>query len=117
MSMSRVGRVCTALGAAMLWTAVAGAQDKAKVEQGIKVYAATKCNACHSIAGKGSKKGPLDGVASKLTEDEIRQWIVSAPEMTKKTKATRKPVMKNYAHLPKDDVDALVAYMMTLKKG
>jgi hypothetical protein len=37
--------------------------------------------------------------------------------MTKKTKSTKKPVMKNYAKLPKEDVDGLVAYMMTLKKS
>jgi hypothetical protein len=35
--------------------------------------------------------------------------------MTAKTKATRKPDMKNYA-LPKEDVESLVAYMGTLKK-
>lgn len=93
------------------------AQDKAAIERGQKVYAANKCHTCHSIAGKGAKKGPLDEVGSKLSEDEIRQWIVNAPEMTKKTKATRKPLMKNYAHLPKEDVDGLVAYMLTLKKS
>jgi mono/diheme cytochrome c family protein len=93
------------------------AQDKAAVEHGMKVYAAQKCSTCHSIEGKGKKTGPLDGVASKLSEAEIREWIVNAPEMTKKTKSTKKPVMKNYAKLPKEDVDGLVAYMMTLKKG
>ena len=35
--------------------------------------------------------------------------------MTVKTKAPRKPEMKNYA-LPDADLDALVAYMQTLKK-
>ena len=35
--------------------------------------------------------------------------------MTAKTKAPRKPVMKRYS-LPKGDVDALVAYLSTLKK-
>jgi hypothetical protein len=35
--------------------------------------------------------------------------------MSAKAKATRKPPMKSYT-LPKDDVDALVAYLMTLKK-
>jgi mono/diheme cytochrome c family protein len=93
------------------------AQDKAQIERGIKAYAANKCSVCHSIEGKGAKKGPLDGVGTKLSADEIREWIVDAPGMTKKTKATRKPVMKNYAHLPKDDVDGLVAYMSSLKKG
>jgi mono/diheme cytochrome c family protein len=93
------------------------AQDKAASEAGKKVYAAQKCGVCHSIEGKGAKKGPLDGVATKLSADEIREWIVNAPEMTKKAKATRKPLMKNYPHLPKADVDALVAYLQTLKKA
>ena len=35
--------------------------------------------------------------------------------MTAKTKATRKPEMKQF-NLPKDDVDALVAYLESLKK-
>ena len=96
---------------------VASAQDKSKIEQGMKVYAAQKCGVCHSIAGVGAKRGPLDGVGSKLSEDEIRQWIVNAAEMTKKTNATRKPPMKSYAHLSKEDVDALVAYMASLKKS
>lgn len=103
------------LGLAAAWPAAA--QDKALVERGMKVYAAQKCRVCHSIEGQGAKKGPLDGVGSKLSEDEIRQWLVDAPGMTKKTKATRKPLMKNYSHLPKDDIDALVAYMMSLKKS
>lgn len=97
--------------------AEAGTQDKAQVERGVKVYAAQKCSVCHSIGGQGAKKGPLDGVGSKLSEGDIREWIVNAPAMTKKTNATRKPVMKNYAQLPKEDVDALVAYMLSLKKS
>jgi mono/diheme cytochrome c family protein len=93
--------------------AAAGAQDlKAKGEQ---VFTAQKCSLCHSIAGKGNAKGALDGVGSKLSADEIRSWIVDAKGMTAKTKATRKPEMKAYS-LPKDDVDALVAYLSSLKK-
>ena len=91
----------------------AAAQDaRAKGEQ---IYVAQKCSICHSIAGKGNPKGPLDGVGSKLTPDEIRQWIVDAKGMTAKTKAPRKPEMRNY-NLPKEEVDALVAYMASLKK-
>jgi mono/diheme cytochrome c family protein len=92
------------------------AQDKAAIERGQKVYAAQKCSVCHSIAGKGQKKGPLDEVGTKLSENEIREWIVNAAEMTKKTKSTRKPLMKNYSKLSKEDVDGLVEYLKTLKK-
>lgn len=94
--------------------ASAAAQD-AKVAKGEKVYADQKCSLCHSIGDKGNKKGPLDGVGTKLNGDDLRQWIVDAKAMTAKTKAARKPEMKNY-QLPKEDVDALVAYMQTLKK-
>jgi len=91
----------------------AAAQDQ--VARGAKVYADQKCSVCHSIAGKGNAKGSLDGVGAKLSADDIRAWIVDAVGQTAKTKAARKPVMKNYA-LPKEDVDALVAYLSTLKK-
>ena len=92
------------------------AQDKAKVEKGTQVYAAQKCSICHSIGEQGNKKGPLDGVGSKLSADEIRTWIVDPKTMTEKTKAARKPLMKAYPSLPKEDLEALVAYMQSLKK-
>jgi mono/diheme cytochrome c family protein len=101
--------VCLGVGTASVY-----AQD-AKVAKGEKLYAEQKCALCHSVGDKGNKKGPLDGVGSKLSNDDLRQWIVDAKGMTAKTSATRKPDMKNYA-LPKDDVDALVAYMASLKK-
>ncbi|MEO8256479.1 MAG: cytochrome c [Acidobacteriota bacterium] len=107
-------RVMTALTLCIGIAATAAAQD-AKIAQGEKVYADQKCALCHSIADKGNKKGPLDGVASKLKVEEMREWIVDAPGMTAKTKAPRKPLMKSYK-LPKPDEDALVAYLVTLKK-
>jgi mono/diheme cytochrome c family protein len=93
---------------------VASAQDAATMQRAQKAYAAEKCSRCHSIAGKGNSKGKLDDVGSKLSEEEIRQWLVNAEEMTKKAKATRKPPMKSHK-LSKEDLDALVAYMMSLK--
>ena len=101
-----------AMAVCMGIAASAAAQDAKKGE---KVYADQKCSMCHSIGDKGNKKGPLDGVGSKYSADELKQWVVDAKGMTVKTKALRKPEMKNYA-LPKGDVDALVAYMQTLKK-
>lgn len=101
-----------------LMLAVAGtaaAQDAARLEKGKQVYAAQKCQICHSVAGVGNKRGALDDVGARLKEDDIRQWIVAAPEMTAKTKADRKPPMKSYT-LPKDELDALVAYLASLKK-
>jgi mono/diheme cytochrome c family protein len=105
----------TALAAAFAFvTLPAFAQSSA--EKGKEVYAAQKCSICHSIGGVGNKKGPLDDIGSKLSASDIRSWIVDAPTMTTKAKADRKPAMKAYTTLSKDDVDALVAYVSSLKK-
>lgn len=106
--------VASLLAVVILISAPASAQGTA--EKGAVVYGAQKCATCHSIAGKGQAKGPLDGVGSKLSADEIRAWIVTPAEMTKKTNATRKPPMRAYPNLPKEDLDALVTYMASLKK-
>ena len=88
------------------------AQD---AKAGEKVFADQKCSLCHSVGGKGNTKGALDEVGGKLSADDIRAWITDAKAMTAKTGASRKPEMKAYT-LPKADVDALVAYLSTLKK-
>jgi mono/diheme cytochrome c family protein len=108
-----------ALGSAQAQVAAAGkaqAPDAKQIEKGMAVYAAQKCSMCHSIEGKGQAKGPLDGVGTKLKADEIREWVLHPADMTKKTKAERKPTMRAYPNLPKEDLDALVAYLASLKK-
>ena len=94
----------------------AAAQDAAHVKRGGEVYAAQKCQVCHAVAGKGNKANSLDGVGAKLTAAEIRQWITDPAGMTAKVKSTKKPPMPaKYAALPAADLDALVAYMQSLK--
>ncbi len=83
--------------------------------RGEAVYTEQKCALCHSIAGKGNAKGALDEVGSTHSLDDIRAWITDAKAMTAKSKAPRKPVMKAYS-LPREDVDALVAYLSAMKK-
>ncbi len=103
--------VVLALGLSM--AAPAAAQDlKAK---GAQIFADEKCALCHSVAGKGNAKGPMDDVGSRLSPADIRAWIVDAKLMTAKSGATRKPEMKQFT-LSAPDVDALVAYLTTLKK-
>ena len=104
--------VVLALGLAAPFAALA--QDA--VKKGEQVYAAQKCATCHSIAGKGKKTNPLDGVGGKLSADEIKQWILDPKGMAAKAKSTKKPPMAaKYSGLPAADVDALVAYMQSLK--
>ena len=107
--------VVIAAAAALGLVPAAGFAEDAKVEKGMQVFAAQKCSLCHSIAGKGNAKGSLDGVGSKLSAAEIKQWLTDPVSMAAKTKAERKPPMKAKP-MPADDIDALVAYLGTLKK-
>jgi mono/diheme cytochrome c family protein len=86
------------------------------VKKGQEVYTAQKCSVCHSIAGKGGKASPLDGVGAKLSADDIKQWITHPKEAAAKANSTKKPAMPaKYGTLPAADIDALVAYMASLK--
>jgi mono/diheme cytochrome c family protein len=96
--------------------AASAGQDAAAIKRGQEVYTAQKCQVCHSIAGKGGKASPLDGVGTKLSAEDIRQWITHPKEAAAKAKSTKKPPMPaKYGSLPAADLDALVAYMQSLK--
>jgi mono/diheme cytochrome c family protein len=118
---SRACRELSMLRIACVVVMVAGyavsalAQDGAAA-RGEKVFAAQKCSICHSVAGVGNKKGPLDEVGSALSADDIRQWITNAPAMAAKANAQRKPPMKAFTTIAANDLDDLVAYLQTLKK-
>jgi mono/diheme cytochrome c family protein len=108
-----VGVVAVTFVAGGVWPSLD--QHTNKVDRGKQVYTEQKCKLCHSVAGEGNAKGPLDGVGSKLTRDQIKEWIIDPQEMTTKTKATRKPAMKAYPKLPAEDLEAIVSYMESLK--
>jgi len=109
------GLFITAIAVALVG-GLPGAARAQDAKHGAQVYAAQKCSVCHSIAGKGGKSSPLDGVGAKLSADDIRQWIVDPVAMAKKSSSTKKPPMpKKYDKLPAADLDALVAYMVSLK--
>ena len=68
-------RVCAVFLMVAGIAGVASAEDSAA---GAKVFADQKCSLCHSVAGKGNAKGPLDDVGSKLSAADIRAWIDDA---------------------------------------
>jgi len=99
----------------------AQAPDPKLVAQGKKLYATYKCDKCHMIDGRGTKKGPLDGVGTKLSAADIRKWLTVPAEM--EAKMTKPPTgtdrMSNALKtkgIEPDEIDALVAYMQSLTK-
>jgi cytochrome c2 len=79
------------------------------VEAGKAVYATLKCKMCHSIAGEGNVKWPLDGTGKKLKADEIVKWTKTPKVMKADT------TMKAYPDISQKDMDDLTAYMLSLK--
>lgn len=78
------------------------------IARGRAVYVEQRCGMCHSVRGDGNTRSPLDDVASRLTDDQVRRWIVTPQEMDP---AVRKRGYK----LPPEDLDALVAYLLSLR--
>jgi len=105
------------IGGVLLATGPVLAQDAKKIGEGKKIYDSKECAKCHMIAGKGNKIGPLDGVATKLSEADIRKWLTQPAEMEKtldhkpKVKMSSKKIVLQPAEL-----DAVVAYLQSLKK-
>ena len=111
--MFRVLIVACATASLLLPALPALAQDQALIDKGKAVYDAQRCSTCHAVAGRGNVKGPLDSVGSRVSAADIRKWIVSPKEM--KSPTNRKPDMRAYPTLPAADLDALVAYLLSLK--
>jgi mono/diheme cytochrome c family protein len=97
-------------------SSAASMQDAAQVKQGQQVFNDQKCQICRAIGGKGNKQNPLDGVGTKLSAEDIRQWITHPDVMAAKVQSKKKPPMpKTYVKLRAADLDPLVTYLQSLK--
>jgi len=95
------------------WTAeavpLADLKDRTPLERaGAIVFENKQCRNCHSIGGAGGMRGPaLDGVASRMTEDQIiRQVLQGGGNMPAYGKALNPP-----------ETTALVHFLTTLRAG
>jgi mono/diheme cytochrome c family protein len=91
------------------------AQDAKAAARGAALYAEQKCSVCHAVAGKGNAKHPLDTVGKTSTAEMIKLWLTDPKAAETKSGKKAMPPMKSYASLPAADIDALVAYMLSLK--
>ena len=111
------------LGISVAAGTAAAAQEQARVastaalvEAGRKVYEREKCVTCHQIAGRGNRRFPLDGVASRLTADQLRRWMTDTERM--ENALARLPAVRMSAQkyrLTDAELNALVAFLQTLK--
>jgi mono/diheme cytochrome c family protein len=103
-------------GMTLLSVAAVIAQDTKQVDAGRQLFTSKGCTKCHQVAGRGNKTNVLDGVASKVSAADMRRWLTNPAEM--EAKLDHKPKIKmssKKAPLTNSDIDALVAYLETLK--
>ncbi len=92
-------------------------------EVGEKLYKKQACNTCHSIDGSkmpgptwkgmwGREEAMADGVKITVDENYVRESI---QKPNAKVVAGFQPVMPTYPNLTEKHIDALIAYMKTLK--
>jgi mono/diheme cytochrome c family protein len=113
-------RVVTVLvGLVFFSGSVALAQDAAKIAAGKKLYTDLKCSSCHQVAGQGGKTASaLDKVGTKLPAADIKKWLTNTADMEAKVTPKPKVPMSGFMKsktLADADVDALVAYLGSLK--
>jgi cytochrome c2 len=106
-------KVVFLLVAGALILACAAIVVAADAAHGKEVYAAQKCQLCHSIAKVGNPKYPLDGVGAKQPPDKIKGYLKGW--ITEPKKMDAKATMPAKAGLPAKDLDDLVEYLSTLK--
>jgi cytochrome c5 len=116
-----LGAIAVAL--AMAGTVLAAqTPDPKLVNSGKKLYTTYKCDKCHTIAGRGTKKenGELDSVGLKPIAD-LKLWLTNPAQM--EAKLDKPPqgtdAMSNALKtkgIEPDEITAIVAYLQTLKK-
>jgi mono/diheme cytochrome c family protein len=85
------------------------------LERGRAVYNREGCATCHSIAGVGNPRFPLDGAGDRWKPDELEAWTTAAgfaAELLPPGIVRRK---ERYRSLPEEDLKALVSNLATLK--
>lgn len=83
-------------------------------ERGAALFREQGCRRCHSSAGDGVVRNPLDGIGSRRDAAQLRAWIIADASVAGAMSARTQRVKQDYAQLPSGELDALVAYLQSL---
>ena len=94
----------------------AAAQDAAQIKRGRRSTPRRSASSAMPSPARATRRIRSTASARSCRADDIKQWITHPTEMAAKAKSTKKPPMPaKYGSLPAADLDALVAYMQSLK--
>jgi mono/diheme cytochrome c family protein len=105
--------VATVATAATAATAAAG-DRAARIARGRAVFEAQDCMRCHSVAGQGSRRSPLDDVAEHLDAAAVRDWILGTEAVADELSPSALRAKRAYQTLPDSDIEAMVEYLLSL---
>lgn len=95
--------------------AVASGPDPQQISKGRTVYDENDCARCHSVAGQGSPRSPLDGVGSRLDREQLREWVTAAESVQEELSPRAVTAKQRYAELAEEPMAALLDYLGSLK--
>lgn len=101
-----------AVPAATLATPLAPATDA--LARGRAVYSELGCASCHSIAGNGNPRNPLDGVGDRRDAAALEAWITGTGAATDELAPAVTKRKQRYRDVAPDDMAALVKYLSSL---
>lgn len=87
--------------------------DSKLIERGRQIYREQHCAQCHSIAGQGNPRIPLDAIGDKHNATELRDWIIGSDAIQGKMPEGVRKLKEIYRTLPEDDLNALVIYLQS----
>jgi mono/diheme cytochrome c family protein len=91
-----------------------GERDDIRFVRGRQLFFAEGCAGCHSVGGEGNPLGPLDGVATRRSRDELRDFAfgtgAAAESLPRRIALTKSA----YAELSAEDREAIVAFLESL---
>ena len=93
-----------------LWMYGVWPAQGADIEKSKKLYEEKRCGMCHAIGGQGGKVGPdLSDVGSKRDRDWLAKFF---KDPKSRVSGAKMPPVK----ATEEELSALVAYMLSLKK-
>jgi hypothetical protein len=84
--------------------------------RGRAVFQSAGCTRCHSVAGVGSPRNPLDGVGSRRNDAGLRAWTLGADPLADSLPPSALRTKQGYRALEAADLNALITFLGSLKE-
>lgn len=83
--------------------------------RGRAVFEARGCLRCHSVAGQGSPRLPLDGVGARRDRAALEAWTLGLPSVADQLPARARGSKEDYRALSPQELADLLDYLGSLR--